>query len=125
MRVLVCGSRDWTDGAAIQAALQAVLARGPVELVMHGDARGADRLAAGVAVELGLPVRAFPADWTHLGRAAGPVRNQRMLDEGQPSLVLAFPLPRSRGTWDMMFRARAAGVAVEVWRDGQLWPLRS
>jgi hypothetical protein len=46
-----------------------------------------------------------------------------MLDEGKPHCVLAFPLPSSRGTWDMVRRAKAAGLpvfmpgdAIPAWR---------
>jgi hypothetical protein len=48
------------------------------------------------------------ADWEKLGRSAGPIRNQAMLDEGRPDLVVAFP--GHHGTADMVRRARAAGV---------------
>lgn len=37
-----------------------------------------------------------------------------MLDEQSPTLVLAFPLEDSRGTWDMVRRAEAARVPVRV-----------
>jgi hypothetical protein len=50
------------------------------------------------------------ADWNTHGRAAGPIRNQRMLDEVKPELVVAFP--GGRGTADMVRRAREAGVNV-------------
>jgi hypothetical protein len=34
-------------------------------------------------------------------------------------LCLAFPTPSSRGTWDMVRRATAAGIEVEVHRLGE------
>jgi hypothetical protein len=52
----------------------------------------------------------YPADWAKHGRAASPIRNQQMLDEGRPNLVVAFP--GGRGTADMVRRARSAGVEV-------------
>jgi hypothetical protein len=111
VRVLVCGSRYWTDDAAIRRELEALAP----DVVIEGFATGADRLARKVAVEMGARVVSFPADWS-LGRKAGPIRNQRMLDEGEPDLVLAFheDLERSRGTRDMVERARRAGVPVRV-----------
>jgi hypothetical protein len=51
-----------------------------------------------------------PADWKAHGRAAGPIRNQRMIDEHRPELVVAAP--GGRGTADMVRRARAAGIEV-------------
>jgi hypothetical protein len=52
----------------------------------------------------------FPADWVRHGRAAGPVRNTRMLNDGEPDLVIAFP--GGHGTADMVKQARAAGIEV-------------
>lgn len=50
------------------------------------------------------------ADWKTHGRAAGPIRNQRMIDEWKPTLVIAFA--GGRGTADMIRRAKAAGIEV-------------
>ncbi len=113
MRVLVCGSRNWADGALIHRELSALSG---VAVVIHGAAPGADALAGEAASELGIPVLAFPAEWEKHGRAAGPIRNQRMLDEGRPDLVLAFSedLNSSRGTADMIARARLARIPVRL-----------
>jgi hypothetical protein len=109
----VCGSRNWTDTDAISVAL-GWFADVPNVLVIHGDARGADRLAGAVAKEMGFDVRPFPADWNRHGNGAGPIRNQQMLDEGHPDIVLAFPLGMSRGTRDMIRRARKAGIRTHI-----------
>jgi len=50
------------------------------------------------------------AKWSKHGRAAGPIRNQEMIDECKPDLVVAFP--GGRGTADMVRRAKAAGIRV-------------
>tara|TARA_Y100000310_G_scaffold244963_1_gene249880 strand:+ start:4034 stop:4294 length:261 start_codon:yes stop_codon:yes gene_type:complete len=75
---------------------------------------GADQMARQVCTELGIKVERFPADWHLYGRAAGVLRNQQMLDEGKPDLVLAFhdELESSKGTADMVRRAKKAGVEV-------------
>ena len=59
-------------------------------------------------------MRIFPADWIRHGRAAGPIRNEQMLREGCPDLVVAFhdDPGLGRGTADMVRRALAAGVPV-------------
>ena len=33
----------------------------------------------------------YPVDWEKYGKAAGPIRNQQMIDKGKPDLVVAFP----------------------------------
>lgn len=116
MRVLVCGGRDYADRDALFAAMDRLDRRRPVSVVIHGAAPGADALAAEWARERGCVIVAYPADWAR-GRAAGPLRNQRMIDDGRPDGVVAFP--GRRGTADMVRRALAAGL--KVWRpaDGR------
>ena len=82
MRVLACGSRAWEGGALVLETLRGLEG---VEVVIEGEAPGADTLAREAALQLGFPVMAFPADWEKHGRAAGPLRNQRMIDEGTPT----------------------------------------
>jgi hypothetical protein len=108
MRVLVTGSRDWTDWPTIMDAIEA-LPRWAV--VVHGGARGADQTAGAFADAFGLAQEVFPADWKRHGKGAGPLRNQAMVDAGA-DIVYAFPLPSSRGTLDLIRRAEAAGIPV-------------
>jgi len=119
MRVLVCGDRNWRDMVAIERELKKL----PQDtIIIHGAARGADTLAKFVAEKIGLKVindgKGFPADWKRYGKGAGPIRNQQMLDEGKPDLVLAFHenINESRGTKDMVNRARGVGVKVEIFK---------
>lgn len=112
MRVLVCGGRDYGDRRAVEGGLEKlwhIYGRGEF-VVIQGGATGADYLARQWCVMRQIPYETYPADWKHLGRAAGPLRNARMLDEGRPDLVIAFP--GHKGTADMVRRARAANVEV-------------
>lgn len=111
VRVLICGSRDWTKEDSIRDLIERLPADA---VVIHGAAKGADEIADRLARARGLRVEAYPADWRQHGKAAGPIRNQRMIDEGKPDAVEAFVLPSSRGTWDMVRRAKKAGVMVIV-----------
>lgn len=110
-RVLITGSRHYSNEEVIRRELAAFPAG---TVVIHGAAPGADSIADRIAKALGFKVIAEPADWKTHGKAAGPIRNQKMLDEYCPTVVLAFPLKDSRGTWDMVRRAEAAGVRVRV-----------
>jgi hypothetical protein len=57
-RVLVCGSRHWSDYSAI---VEAITALEPMpSLIIHGGATGADSLAGTAAHYLGIPVQVFP-----------------------------------------------------------------
>jgi hypothetical protein len=120
MRILVCGGRDMSrldvrnwlernarDEIAHAPGCHAGLA---VEALINGGARGADQGAVDWARANGVRVAVFNADWAKHGKAAGPIRNQRMIDEGKPDVVIAFP--GGRGTADMVFRAEAAGIPI-------------
>ena len=107
MRVLVCGGRNYVDRQALYQALDELHRLRKFELLIAGGARGADTLAEEWARDRNISSEIYHADW-QLGRKAGPIRNQRMLDEGGPQLVIAFP--GGRGTEDMTARARAAAI---------------
>lgn len=118
MRVLICGSRDWAKSIPIDVIVggfASVYGRWNVT-VIHGAAAGADSMAGLAADRHGVACEDYPADWETFGKAAGPIRNQRMLDEAKPEVVVAFTndLPSSRGTADMVGRAKAAGIPVYV-----------
>lgn len=111
-RVLVTGSREWTNITVIKLAICRVVDERGVEVVIHGACRGADRIAGVVARRMGIAVEPYPAKWKVYGNAAGPIRNRQMLREGKPTLVLAFhnSIDTSTGTRDMLEIADAAGV---------------
>ena len=122
-RVIICGSRDWTNVGAIEDTMVGLHAGCSGRVVfIHGDARGADKIADAVARRLGFDVEAYPADWRGNGKGAGPIRNRQMLDTGA-TLVVAFKegfdhsLTRG-GTENMVRMARAAGIPTIVHEAG-------
>lgn len=140
-RVIVTGSRVWSDADAIGAALleawhDACQVGHDGIVVVHGAAPGADSLADLWAIGhrgLGVDRDPYPADWSQCGPecrpecrpghrrerrgggeycpTAGHRRNQAMVDAGA-LLCLAFPIGESTGTRDCMRRAVAAGIPV-------------
>jgi len=120
MKILVTGSRTWTNWAIIERELKR-FPRGTI--LVHGAARGADSIAAEIAKRLGFERRGFPADWDTYGNSAGPIRNSQMLAEEHPDvfdvpldlgLAFTFDLERSKGTRDMVRKLRKARLPVEV-----------
>lgn len=142
MRLLVTGDRRWRDSLYIDTILDNLALYYDIEVVIEGCALGADELAGdhpakerhqlfvpdGWAKRRKIPGEHYPADWKHLGKGAGPVRNETMLRMGRPDMVAAFHpnIRESKGTRDMVERARAAGVPVYIFphRDVDLTKIR-
>lgn len=115
VRLVITGGRRFTDGELIHRALSAVHRKRGIALLIQGGADGADRLCAEWAWDRDIPVATFNANWQKHGIVAGPLRNQRMIDEGRPDAAVAFP--GGRGTADMVARLIKASVP--------LWDLRA
>jgi hypothetical protein len=137
LRVLVTGSRSWTDAELLHAALlecwfDAMQLGADGITVVHGGAPGADTLADLWAVGhqgLGVVSEPHPAVWaecaadcqpghrrrrrdgTEYCPTAGHRRNQLMVDLGA-AVCVAFPTTGSTGTWDCVRRAERAGIDV-------------
>lgn len=109
VRVLVTGGRDYSDKEYLFYVLDRWHAERGIECIIEGGATGADALAGLWANERGIPLMTFPAQW-ELGKKAGMLRNMKMLIEGKPHVVIAFP--GDSGTENMMAIAEKDGVPV-------------
>ncbi len=104
---LVCGGRKFANKGQLYEELD----DRPVSAIVHGDAKGADRLAGQWASERGIPEILVPANWIYHHKGAGPIRNGWMLKFVRVDVVLAFP--GGTGTANMVSQARAAGIPVK------------
>ncbi len=114
-RLVVTGSREWTDRAAVEEALR----RLPVGRLAHGACvwGGLDEIADEVGKALGWDVQGYPVrdgEWP-------TARNIRMVDAELPDIVLAFPLPGSKGTWHCARYAHQHECAPRVFVWGRRW----
>jgi hypothetical protein len=114
MRVLVCGGRDFLRGDIVDEELNLIDRNDPISAIIEGGARGADMYAASWANRHDVENIRFHADWNKYGKQAGILRNIKMLEEGNPDLVLGFPTRKSKGTWHMLQIAHAEGVKIKV-----------
>ena len=134
MRILVTGGREYHNYDALSEALYNVLPPTTDDpatwlapddtVIIHGGARGADTLADQWAIANHVAFEQYKPDWTDMSQPcvvkynnsgqynalAGFKRNQRMIDEGKPDIVLACI--GGRGTADMIKRAKDAGIPV-------------
>lgn len=111
LKILVTGGRGYADAEAVSGTLDFYASLlGDFELI-EGGATGADYLAREwFRLRYNREPTTVEADWNTYGKAAGGIRNQKMLDDHKPDLVIAFP--GGSGTADMTRRAREAGVQV-------------
>ena len=106
--------------------------------LIEGCARGADSVACrwgrgapthheagvvdgnwGVAPFMHLHFPVLAKHWESHGKAAGPIRNRQMLEEGKPDVVYAFCYKEmGRGTANMVKIAREAGIPVFITYGG-------
>jgi len=91
MRLLVTGGRHLDDVALIHRALIRVHTQSPLSVLIHGG-----HAFLGAAVEewgrdMRLHVLRYPANWWEFGRRAEGIRNDFMLSDSRPDLVLALP----------------------------------
>lgn len=126
-RILVTGGRDHKDPVIVRQSLEAMykqaIMRGEKVIVVHGACpTGADAYTHEWCLGKAVAMQRHPALWHLQGKAAGPIRNQEMVNaitatyEGVKGAVcLAFPTKpyeAGGGTWDCMKRAAAAGILV-------------
>jgi predicted polyphosphate/ATP-dependent NAD kinase len=109
-RVLVCGGRDYNNIPYLYGFLDCFHAQVGITHLLEGGATGADAAARMWAVARRIQFTTYPANWSKHGKAAGPIRNRAMLDEGKASVVIAFP--GGVGTADMVTYARSKHIPV-------------
>lgn len=79
-------------------------------VIINGDAHGADNCAIEWAMMNQVKHREYPANWKKYKKAAGPIRNEQMITQEYPKLVIAFP--GDKGTDDMMKKARRYNIEL-------------
>lgn len=118
MKVLICGSRHFYDWRLLEDILynfnKDEANDTGITSIVQGGASGADSLARQYARYNSILCETFEAEWDKYGKVAGPIRNQRMLDESRPDYCIAFRAPGSRGTADMIKKCEKSGVPVKI-----------
>lgn len=114
MIVVITGGRDFKNKAFVWRHMDEQRAALRITAVVNGRApRGVDQFVHEWCEDCGVPERPYPADWDTHGEAAGPIRNQTMIDE-EPEIERCIVFPGHSGTTDMARRCRKAGIE-RVW----------
>lgn len=120
-RLLITGSRTWTDRAVIRDALRTwwdSIGRDPEAILVSGACpKGADRICEEIWKRNGLALELHPAKWRKPNGEkdwkAGFTRNEAMVDT-KPDHLIAFIHNGSNGATHCLRYARAAGIPVTV-----------
>jgi len=112
MKVIIAGSRGFSDYELLKAELNILIHHKKVEEVVSGTANGADKLGEKWAKEYSFNVKQFPADWNKFGKRAGYIRNEEMAKYATHCVV--FWDGKSKGSKHMIDLAKKYNLITEV-----------
>lgn len=90
IRCLVFGGRGFFNKDFLFKELYDIHQVFCINLIINGGATGADELSSYWAIKNNVEYVECHADWNKYGRSAGPIRNQEMLDNYKPNIVVGF-----------------------------------
>lgn len=111
MRIVISGSRHIQDAEWVERKLCGYLGSGDL-VVTGGCRRGVDKIAHEWARRMFCQTEVRMADWDKHGKAAGPIRNAKMMEDAD--LLIAFWDGVSRGTKSAIDEARKRGVETHI-----------
>lgn len=119
-RVIIAGSRTFDNYELLCKKCDLFFSRRKPTAILCGEARGADMLGKRYAIEHGIEVLYFPANWDRDGKSAGYLRNKEMAENADA--LVAFWDGTSRGTAHMINLAKEKRLKVRIVRckDGDV-----
>jgi len=115
MKTIIAGSRNIKDYEYLLTCLSNI--DWDITTVISGTASGADSLGEKFALDAGIPLMRFPADWVNYGRAAGFIRNEEMAEFAEACIVLWDG--RSKGSKHMINTAKRLGLKLVYFVNGE------
>lgn len=112
MKVIIAGSRDFSDYTLLVACCDKILSKQKDAEIVSGAARGADQLGELYARDHGHPIKRFPADWVKYGKSAGHRRNEEMAKYADAAII--FWDGKSVGTKSMIDLAKKYKLSLRV-----------
>lgn len=112
MKLIIAGGRDFSDYELLTREVSKLISGVPDVEIVSGGARGADLLGEHYAIDKGIKVKRFPADWERYGKSAGFRRNAEMAQYADS--CICFWDGKSKGTSHMINLAKQGGLSVVV-----------
>lgn len=114
MRLLISGSRNWTDTKYIEC----ILDKFDVDTLIHGGCwKGVDKICNDIALERGWKTEIYIANWDKYGRAAGPIRNKKMVMESNADFAVLFCKNKSSGTMNTLKHIENANIPYYLYEQ--------
>lgn len=129
MRILIFGGRDFTNYERVEYDVKQIVPPGVKPTFICGLANGADMACKYLHDKYESDIEYYEADWGDIvtkpcvikqgnygpyNALAGYIRNQRMLDEGEPDVCIGYWDGISRGTKDMVNRINKANIPLKL-----------
>jgi hypothetical protein len=105
-KVVVCGSRFFENYERFENVLDVLLENMEIGCLISGGCKGTDTMVKKYCIEKKIIFVEVKPQWQIFGRYAGPKRNAQMVKLG--TSTFGFWDGRSRGTYDMLKKARDA-----------------
>lgn len=112
-RVLITGSREWSDRFFIQNKIEDLSLRGNIVIVHGGCKKGVDEIVNNYCLYENIEQEIYTAKWEKHGKRAGILRNQQMVDT-KPDLCLSFWNGKSTGTKDCINKVIKAKIPINI-----------
>ena len=118
-RIIICGGRHFSDQERLETVMSSLMEENDLSSedieIVSGHCAGADILGELWAKNHSSKCTVFPAEWNKYGRAAGPIRNTKMIEYAEGAkipIVVAFVNERTKGTWDTVHKAQKKNIMV-------------
>jgi len=114
IRITIGGYRKYNDYDVFCKNVDAYISEtGADEItILSGHCSGVDMMAERYAAEKGYCLEVYPAEWRKYGKAAGPIRNRRMVEKSD--MVIAFWNGSSKGTRNLIKCAEMLKKPVKI-----------
>lgn len=116
LKIIIAGSRYFNNYCLLKSKLDILLSnRNNNEIqIVSGGCRGSDKLGELYAMNNGIDIKIFNAQWDKYGKSAGPKRNLQMAIYSDA--LVAFWDGKSRGTSNMIEVAKQHNLIIRVIR---------
>jgi hypothetical protein len=109
----IVGSRNFNDYKLLCTVITNwIKENGSIKKIVSGGCKGADTLAEKYADENKIEFVVHNAEWDKYGKAAGPIRNKKIVDD--VTHLIAFPEKISLGTANTIGLAKRKGIPISI-----------